>query len=304
MSLHNEKSARVLERERREKFQTSNSHTLRRYGPLEEGIDIQCDGLSMSDPRKTYVEVGPYRVSRDKDFGCSIFKRGAGREIRRVFPIKIVREGKRTFYRLKNPGNGELHYSVIKVFLRSPECDTVVMNDRALRVHVGFSSDGCNEIAHITDEALLVLHDGEQIAFYFPDGHVRVFQQANAKLVEVELTPTAMVRVRIADARKRLAVAKAIENEELRIKRVRYVLVGMVDMLQLTSRNRGNGKALREILLQEFFLTLPKTDVDLVLSRLIEVFKLVDSTLVTEFRNAQQKVMMQLRVGMPVLSQV
>ncbi len=261
----------------------ANCFTLKRYGPVAEGIELSFEqGPHQSNPWAPHVNVGGWRVQHDTYNGCGyqILSGGRGLIRRTALRTCLNKSNGKDFSTLVRPDVEKPGFSLVKVDLRLPgvKGSVVEVKGRTLNLYSG-SAGGriveCNDY-----EALIELKEGEKLTLFYSDGAVRRFIR-EAKPVERQLTVEAQLQARIDQAFAILEEQAQLPVEQCG-KAMAWTLQGMVDLINLTAvmDRKGEGQELRLMLLREFFLELDQAVFGLCERRLVAALYQIDPALV------------------------
>lgn len=261
----------------------ANCFTLKRFGPVAEGIELSFDqGPNQSKPWSPHVKLGVRRLPRDNVVGCAYKVQrpnGLGLIRRAELRICAAKVGGKDFYTLATPEKDKSPVTLVKVDLRlRSDVKGVMVKKRHLSLYSG--SSGGTLVEGDGYEAVFKLVEGEKFTIFFEDGAVRRFIR-EGKVVERMLSIEEQLKARIDQAWSMLdeQVNRADDQSQ---QAIAWILRGMVDLINLTSvfDGKGVGQELRLMLLRDFFLKLAPEALDLVHRKLVAALYSVDSALV------------------------
>lgn len=269
----------------------ANCFTVRRFGPVAEGIALSFDqGPNQGNPWAPHIKLGGRRLHRDNFVGCAykVQENGVGLIRRAELRTCAAKVGGREFYTLAAPEKDKSPVSLVKVDLRlSGKNPKVMVNGRELQLYAG--STGGVIIDGDGPEGVVSLMEGEWLMVYFPDGTVRRFIREGG-LAERKLTTAQQLQARIERANVMREEAKSIEDEAAWKMAIGRILQGMVDLINLTSLfSDSEGRELRLMLLREFFFELPENLLGMCFRKLEAALHQVDHVLVDVLRLSQEK---------------
>lgn len=259
----------------------ANCFTVKRFGPVSEGLELSFDqGPNQGSPWAPHVKVGAWRLQRDNFSGCAYKVHSSGGLVRRA-DLKLCQSkmGGKDFYTLIAPVVEKSSVSLVKLDLRLPGVKNgVIIKGRLLSLYSG--SLGGDLIEGDGYEAVVALKEGEWLTVFYEDGAVRRFIR-EGRVVERMLSTESQLQSRINQAWQCLEGNESLEGEAVK-KKVGWILQGMVDLINLTSvfDGKGEGQALRLMLLRDFFLKLSPDLLSLVFRKLEAALHQVDSALV------------------------
>lgn len=260
----------------------ANCFTAKRFGQVAEGIELSFNlGPNQANPWSPHVKLGGRRLQRDNVVGCAykVQPNGIGLIRRAELRTCNVKVGGKDFYTLATPDKDKSPVTLVKVDLRLPGVKKgVVVKDRLLSLYSG--STGGLLVEGDGYEAVVKLVEGEKFTIFFEDGAVRRFIR-EGKLVERMLSTEEQLTARIDQAWSMLDEQVSHADNQSQ-KTVVWILRGMVDLVNLTAifDGKGEGQALRLMLLRDFFLKLSPELMELVHRKLVAALYQTDSALV------------------------
>ena len=263
-----------------EKYLPSNCFSITRFGDPVEGITLSMErGPNQLRPWEPHVTIGGWHVNRDRNNGCVYTPShcGASATVLRACTKEIFSE-KRAHHTLVKPADVPTH-ALFNAHTDVKNMRALVANGRELHLFTGVS--GGKVIKQSGYQVLVEVLSGSPLFVFYKDGMVRKFIFDGATLSEEHLTNDAMLTARIARAWYEMERATMIEDGMKQEKVFRAILLGMVDLLQLsTVFGHQVGMEMRLRILREFFLELAPEMFALVERVLAAVLYQVDPVLV------------------------
>ncbi len=252
------------------------------YAGLVEGVELSLDrGPDPLRPRDPSLQVGHGFIARDRTvdkekgpLGCIYHSQGAlSAMVYRAVVHTVMPEGRKSFQVLRTPTAEKPATSLVKISTRLPKGIKVRAvigrdgQDHPLRVWSGVRTTGTVVLAY-DGETLVELEIGEQLTIFFEDGFARQYEQDQDGIVEIELTPADMAKLRIDDAKARLASVTPEQwpDPGRRERQLHFILAGMVDLFHLAAKDEAVHKDL-----VQFFFSLRPAELQLVHRKLVAV---------------------------------
>lgn len=224
----------------------SNCFVVGPVGPTRNGVQVKMDRVGVDQQVRPAVHCRTAFVELCRFHKPAVETTFDGAQLFRAYPKQI----NGTFWVLADPYSGDLEQSIIAVDF-SRGLKKVEVRGRELRINTGVR--GGTVLAGNRDGAIVHLGDGDECTMFFADGNVRVFRQEGTVLAEVKLDMEEKLALRIKDALLRYADADVLPDAEIRGKRLKGVIYGMLDILNLTYAMGGAGYDARVQLLRTFY---------------------------------------------------